>query len=134
MKACPVSRSRGLYAVAMMLVVGAGLIWRSQMFPLPAFYFKYGGDALWALLIFLGFGFVFIRASTPRVALITFCFCCAVEFTQLYHAPWIDAVRGTRLGALVLGATFNWPDLLAYGAGIILGCWGEIVLRRGAKS
>ena len=134
MKACPVSRSRGLYAVAMMLVVGAGLIWRSQMFSLPAFYSKYGGDALWALLIFLGFGFVFIRASTPRVALITFCFCCAVEFTQLYHAPWIDAVRGTRLGALVLGATFNWPDLLAYGAGIILGCLGEIVLRRGAKS
>lgn len=117
----------------MTLVIGAGLIWRSQMFSLPTFYFKYGGDALWALLIFLGFGFVFIRAPTVRVALMAFCFSCAVELTQLYHAPWIESMRGTRLGALVLGATFNWPDMLAYGAGIILGCLVEITLHRNAK-
>ena len=130
MKAYPVSRSRWLYAVAMMLVVGAGLIWRSQIFPLPAFYFKYGGDALWALLIFLGFGFVFNRASTLRVGLIAFCFSCVVELTQLYHAPWIESVRDTRVGILVLGATFNWPDLIAYGVGIFLGCLSEIILLR----
>jgi hypothetical protein len=118
----------------MALVVAAGLLWRSGMIPLPSFHLKYGGDALWALLIFLGFGFLFIRVSTLRAALMACCFCSAVEFTQLYHAPWIDAVRGTRLGGLVLGATFNWPDLIAYGAGIILGCLAEIILRRGARS
>jgi hypothetical protein len=37
------------------------------------------------------------------------------------------------LGILVLGATFNWPDLIAYGAGIILGCLTEIILYRSAK-
>jgi hypothetical protein len=118
----------------MILVIAAGLAWRSQMFPLPSFYLKYGGDTLWALLVFLGFGFVFIRASTLRVALMAFCFSCVVESTQLYHAPSIESVRGTRLGILVLGATFNWPDLIAYGVGISLGALGEIILRGGAKS
>ena len=31
---------------------------------------KYGGDALWALLVFLGFGFLFRQLSTGRLALI----------------------------------------------------------------
>lgn len=117
----------------MMLVVVAGLAWRSRIIPFPAFYHKYGGDALWALLIFLGFGFLFIRASMWRVALMAFCFCCALEFTQLYHAPWIESVRGTRLGALALGAVFNWPDMIAYGAGILLGCLAEITLHRNGR-
>ncbi len=118
----------------MVSVIVAGLLWRSDVIPLSPFLHKYGGDALWALLIFFGVGFLFCRAATWRVALTAFCFCCAVEFTQLYHAPWIDTVRDTRLGALVLGATFNWPDLIAYGAGIILGCLTEIPRRGGAKS
>jgi hypothetical protein len=116
------------------MVVAAGLLWRSRLFPFPPFHHKYGGDTLWALLVFLGFGFIFIRASTLRVALMAFCFSCVVEFTQLYHGPWIESVRGTRLGALVLGATFNWPDLIAYGVGISLGFLGEIIRRGGAQS
>ena len=100
------------------------------MLPLSPFYFKYGGDALWAILVFLGFGLVFRRTSSLRVALLAFGFSCAVEFGQLYHAPWIDSMRATRLGALVLGVAFNWPDLFAYAVGIVLGCLGETVLRR----
>ena len=130
MKYSPVSRSRWLYAVSMVLVVAAGLAWRAPMFPLPPILIKYGGDALWALLIFLGVGFLFIRATRWRVALGSFCFCCAVEFSQLYHAPWIDSLRATRLGSLVLGAIFNWPDLIAYGVGVSLGGLSEIILRR----
>lgn len=53
-----------------------------------------------------------------RLALLALGIAWAVEFSQIYHAPWIDAVRSTRLGRLALGFTFNWPDLLAYAAGI----------------
>ncbi len=116
----------------MILVVAGGLAWRSAANPVSPFFHKYGGDTLWALLVFLGFGFLFAHASTLRVALFAFSFSCVVELTQLYHAPWIDAVRETRLGHLVLGATFNWPDLIAYGVGVCLGCLAEIVLLRPA--
>ncbi|MDH7502149.1 MAG: DUF2809 domain-containing protein [Verrucomicrobiota bacterium] len=49
---------------------------------------------------------------------------------QLYHAPWIDAVRGTRVGALALGANFNPPDLIAYAFGIGFAAMIEHIGRR----
>jgi len=44
-----------------------------------------------------------------------------VEFSQLYHAPWIDSIRHTWLGGLVLGFGFLWTDLVCYTAGIAIG-------------
>ena len=127
MTTIPVQRRRPVYALAIALVIGAGLLLRSGLFPLPNFVAKYGGDALWALVVFLCFGIAFRRGSTVRVTLIAVCFAWSVEFLQLYHAPWIDAIRSTRLGRLVLGTTFNVPDLLAYLAGIALGAFAECI-------
>jgi Protein of unknown function (DUF2809) len=106
-------------------VVAAGLLWRSGFIPLPQSLSNYGGDALWALMVFLGFGFLFPRASTVAVALLALAFSWGVEFSQLYRAPWIDAIRATVPGKLVLGNTFNGPDLLAYALGIGLGALVE---------
>lgn len=118
----------------MLLVMAGGLLWRSRFVSLPAFMSKYGGDALWALLVFFGFGFVFTRISTLRLSVISLCFAWAIEFSQLYHAPWLDAIRATRPGHLVLGSTFNWPDLPAYAFGIALGFIAErAVLNRGGE-
>lgn len=111
-------------------VMATGLLWRSGAFPLSAFMAKYGGDALWALLVFLGFGFLLRGATTGRVAALALGFAWAVEFSQLYHAPWIDAVRATRAGRLVLGSTFNAPDLVAYAVGIALGVVAECAWRQ----
>ncbi|MDJ1631891.1 DUF2809 domain-containing protein [Bacillus velezensis] len=33
---------------------------------------------------------------------------------QLYHAPWIDAIRSDTLGGLILGWQFVWSDIFAY--------------------
>ncbi len=43
-----------------------------------------------------------------------------VELSQLYHAPWIDSIRQTTLGGLVLGFGFLWTDLLCYSVGIAI--------------
>ena len=126
-KAIPVQRSRPVYAVAIVLVIGTGLLWRSGLLALPNFVAKYGGDSLWALVVFLCLGFAFNRSSPVRIALGAVCFAWSVEFLQLYHAPWIDGIRSTRLGRLVLGNMFNSPDLLAYVTGIALGAFAECV-------
>ena len=123
----PTQRSRPIYAIATALIIGTGLLWRSGIVPLPVFLAKYGGDALWALVVFLCFGFAFSRSSTTRIALVALCFSWSVEFLQLYHVPWLDGIRSTRLGHLVLGETFNSPDLLAYVIGIALGAFAERV-------
>ena len=116
-----VRRSRPLYTLLAALVIGSGLLWRSRFLQLPTFAAKYGGDLLWALLVFCGFAFVFRRASTLRLALLALGFAWAIEFSQIYHSEWIDHLRSTRIGALILGSTFNWPDLLAYAIGISVG-------------
>lgn len=117
----PGSRNRAVYGLMIVLVMGCGLLWRSRFISLPEFATKYGGDAMWALLVFFGFAFVFHRASTLRIGLFALVFAWAIEFSQIYHAEWIDQIRSMRIGALVLGSTFNPPDLLAYAAGVAIG-------------
>jgi hypothetical protein len=119
-----------LYAVLAVAVIAVGLLWRSRFMPLPPVLTKYGGDALWALMVFVGLGFLFPRASTLIVALLALTFSSAVEFSQLYNAPWIDALRATLPGRLVLGSTFNWPDLPAYALGVGHAAWLEWRSRR----
>ena len=48
-----------------------------------------------------------------------------VEISQLYHAPWIDAIRQTALGGLVLGFGFLWTDLVCYSVGVMIGVMAE---------
>jgi hypothetical protein len=119
------ARSRTLYALLVSASVAGGLLWRSGLIPLPQWLSNNGGDALWALMVFVGFGFLLPRAPTLVVALLALSFVWGVEFSQLYHAPWIDAVRATIPGRLVLGNTFYWPDLPAYAVGIALGVLAE---------
>lgn len=122
-----------MYALVAALVVCLGLASRSEWVSLPAFVAKYAGDALWALLVFLGMGFLLPAQPTWRVAGMAAAFAGAVEFSQLYHAPWIDACRGYRLGALILGDTFAWGDIAAYGVGIACGVAAEcamVIIRR----
>ena len=54
----------------------------------------------------------------------------AVEVSQLYHAPWIDSIRNTTLGGLVLGFGFLWSDLVCYLVGIAAGALIELTMRR----
>ena len=79
---------------------------------MPSALSNYGGDALWALMVFLGIGFLLPKSSTVTIALLALAFAWGVEFSQLYRASWIDAIRATIPGKLVLGNTFNWIDLL----------------------
>ena len=108
--AAPDGRSRRLYFLLVLAVIGLGLLSRSRWIPLPPLVAKSTGDALWSLMVFLGIGFLVPRVRTRTAALAALLFSFAIECSQLYHAPWIDHWRSFRLGALILGTTFNWPD------------------------
>ena len=114
-------RSRIVYAAALLLVIAAGLGSRVFGRQLPAFVATYAGDTLYATMVFIGLGLLAPRWSTARLAATALAICCAIELSQLYHAPWIDAIRRTTPGALVLGYGFLWTDLACYAAGAGLG-------------
>ncbi|WP_242268458.1 DUF2809 domain-containing protein [Bacillus cereus group sp. BfR-BA-01408] len=121
-------RNRLLYATFTILVIILGLSSRKFAFALPALLNDYLGDALWALMIFIGFGFLFPKIETKKLAFISLMFCYGIEVSQLYHAEWIDSIRATTLGGLVLGYGFLWSDLVAYTIGVGIGFLFELIL------
>ncbi|MDA1919057.1 ribosomal maturation YjgA family protein [Bacillus cereus group sp. BcHK140] len=122
-------RNRLLYAMFTILVIILGLSSRKFAFALPALLNDYLGDALWALMIFIGFGFLFPKIEMKKLAFVSLMFCYGIEVSQLYHAEWIDSIRATTLGGLVLGYEFLWSDLVAYTIGVGVGFLFEFILR-----
>jgi len=72
-------------------------------------------------MIFLIVGLIFRARETKWVAVVALVFCYSIEVSQLYHSPWIDTIRNTRIGGLVLGRGFLWSDLISYSIGIAIG-------------
>jgi hypothetical protein len=112
-------RPRSALAIAVGVVLGLGS--RKFARTLPWFFATYAGDTLWASAAFLGIGLLRPSLSTRDAAILALLFSLAIELSQLYHAPWIDAVRATTLGGLVLGFGFLWSDLACYAGGVALG-------------
>lgn len=115
-------RHRPTYAGLIVVVIVLGLASRSSLAEwLPIFIATYAGDTLWALMVFLLIGLILAESPTAKVAAFALGFAFAIELSQLCQADWINAIRDTRLGGLVLGFGFKWSDLLCYSLGCGLG-------------
>ena len=124
------NRNRYLYFVFIVLTILAGLASRHFAHMLPKWTTLYLGDALWALMVFFIVGFLLKRRNSSTIALFAIAFSFCIEISQLYHAPFIDSVRATRLGGLILGFGFLWTDLLCYVVGISVGFCLEWIFER----
>ncbi len=101
-----------------------GLSTRRFSIYFPSWINLYLGDALWALMIFFLFGLLFRTRKTRWITAGALLFSFSIEVSQLYHSRWIDLLRKTRVGGLVLGYGFLWSDLVSYivgiGAGVLI--------------
>ena len=122
------NRNRCLYLAILTLTIAAGLASRKFSGPPPNWVHAYLGDTLWAFMVFLIIGMIFPQKNTIWIAVATLMFSYGIEISQLYHAPWIDALRGYRLGGLVLGYGFLRTDLLCYALGAGMGVLMEKAL------
>lgn len=114
-------RRRILYTVLIIMVMILGITSRRYGEYLPTLISKYAGDTLWALMVYLGFGFLFNKAKIKNVALASLTFSYLIEISQLYQGEWINSIRNTTLGALILGHGFLLSDLICYTIGILIG-------------
>lgn len=119
-------RARWRYAVAIVVTIGLGLGSRAIASALPWWLANSAGDALYATMVFFGVGLLAPRMRTATAALIALAGCVAIEGSQLYRAPWLNALRDTRPGALVLGHDFYPWDLLCLAIGVALGVAIEV--------
>jgi hypothetical protein len=106
-----------LIALVCLLGIGSG----RYAHVLPGFIAAFAGDTLWAFMACLCIGSVLPRQSTWTVATLAMAFSITVELSQLYDAPWIDAMRKTTIGGLILGFGFLWSDLTCYSVGVGIG-------------
>lgn len=63
------------------------------------------------------------RTSPPRIAAGVLIVTCGLEFLQLWHPAWLEALRATFLGRAILGSTFAWGDFPYYLIGCAMGWW-----------
>jgi hypothetical protein len=126
-------RTRITFFLCAVAVTVVGLASRRYQAVLPEFVGEYAGDTLWALMLFLLVSTLLAGRIVMSRVTISLVLAFLVEISQLYHAPWIDSIRNTTLGGLVLGFGFLWTDLVCYTVGILIGALAECGLRRFSK-
>lgn len=108
------------YIVAVFVVMALGLGSRAYADVLPVFVAEHFGDALWACMIYYGFRTCYAHKKISFSLWCSLAFCFAIEASQLYQADWINHLRGTTVGALVLGKGFLTADLVRYTGGAVV--------------
>ena len=89
------------------------------------------GDALYAVMMVWVAGALAPRLSPWQRWAVAVGLCVAIELSQLYRTPALDAVRATLLGHLVLGSSFDWRDLWVYAGGSLVAVMIEKAIRGG---
>lgn len=114
-------KKRRIYFFMVVLTIGLGLASRKFIFVFPDSITPYIGDTLWAMMVYFGFQFLPPNGTLIKSLLLAFIFSYLIEFSQLYQADWINQIRASTLGGLVLGYGFLIQDLVSYAIGILIG-------------
>ena len=126
----PRPRNRIVYAILCICTIVVGLATRAFPSWLPTAFGKYPGDSLWAVMAFFGLAIIFPRLTTLRLACVTLVFCFAIETLKLCPWSWLNSLRQTTVGHLVLGRKFTWQNYFAYSIGVVCASIGEATLRK----
>ncbi|WP_372630495.1 DUF2809 domain-containing protein [Cohnella sp.] len=113
-----------LAAAALLIVLGLGV--RRYSSGLPPLISVHAGDALWAAMVYCGFRALLVGRSKLAALMAALMFSFAIEFSQLYQAEWINGVRATTVGALIMGHGFLAVDLIRY----FIGCAAAFFIDR----
>lgn len=116
-KSTPKERNKAFGAAVFVLVAACGLGSRKYALYLPEWVAAYTGDTAWTVAVFLVLGIVLPWISTRTAAALALAISFIVEFSQLYHAPWIDAIlrNDNRSSGSGLGLCSPGPGMLYRG-------------------
>lgn len=114
-------KKRIIYFLITLSVMALGILSRKFMFIFPKLIAPFIGDLLWAMMIYFGLRFLMSKKNISKAFLIAIPFSFSIEISQLYQANWINSIRNTILGGLILGHGFLYEDLISYSIGITMG-------------
>lgn len=124
-------RIRLLICLAVTIVLG--LASRMEEIGLPQFLTTNAGDALWTMAVYWSLAGIWPRASRWRIAWSAGLISLGVEISQLIDVRWLNEIRQTLPGRLLLGRGFDSADLVRYAIGAVLASWIDgLALANGA--
>jgi hypothetical protein len=118
-------RSRGNVFFWLVLLIAFGLGSR-RLGGVPSWVTLYAGDVAWGAMFFALFCALWPTLITARAWLAAVITTELIEFSELYRAPWLEALRATRGGGLLLGHVFLWSDVVCVALGATLAAGAEL--------
>ncbi len=116
--------------VVLAIVTPLGLLTKKYDGPFGPWVRDTSGGAFYVVFWAVLAAAVWPRARPLTVAASVLVATCAIEFAQSWKPAFLEAVRETRVGALVLGTSFAWADFPAYVVGAVLAWLVLLALRR----
>ena len=126
----PALRERLPFLVALAVITPLGFATKSYGGPAQDWVRYSAGGVLYVVFFVLLAHAVRPGLPVLRVALVVFLATSAVEVLQLWHPPFLEALRSHRLGRVLLGNVFSWSDFPHYALGAALGAALVHTLRR----
>ena len=107
------------FTVLAVLVVAG--YWLRFYAPINPDWRDYSGGVIYVVFWILAYAFLKPTAPALPVSLAVLFITCCLEFLQLWHPAWLEAIRRTLPGRLILGTTFEWSDFPPYFVGALVG-------------
>ena len=118
----------GLAAILLCLIpMGYGLRFRA---PIAPEWRDATGGAVYVTLWIVFVALFWVRNAAWKISVAVLSITCFLEFLQLWHPAWLETLRATFPGRVLLGTTFGWDDFPPYLAGAILGWLVLTTVRR----
>lgn len=116
-------RRRGYTTLAVIVVTILGLTAKYYRGPGQSFVNHWGPASVAYEVFFMLLAYIVVprRGAITPVAVTVCLATITLEFLQLWHPFWLEALRSTFLGQMILGHHFSWLDLPAYPIGCMLG-------------
>lgn len=123
-----------LAAVAVLFAVGVPSKWYEG--PGERYVVAHVWDVCGSAIVLLAGRLLWPRARPHVNALVVGVLLLGNELLQLVHAPWLETLRATLFGRVVLGSHFNPLDLVAIAASVGLAAFLDAVplRRRGTRA
>ena len=123
------ARGRGRFLAVLAVITPLGFLTKFYSGPGAKWVADNGGGFLYVVFWIAVVLALLPQLSGAAVAAGVLAATCALEFAQLWHPPFLEAIRATFLGHALLGSTFAASDFPYYFAGALVGY--ALSLRRG---
>lgn len=102
------------------ILVPLGLFTKYYDGPAAHWMHDHSGGVLYEIFWCLLTALLFPKAPIFKIISIVFISTCTLEFLQLWHPPFLTAIRSTFIGQTILGSHFDIWDIPHYALGCLI--------------